>query len=91
MSVEEIRIETLKENEIEKRKIRDWGIWEKEPSVFDWAYINEEHCYIIEGKAQIETEKGVVEIKKGDYVVFPLGLKCKWKVTKRLKKYYEFK
>jgi len=32
-----------------------------------------------------------VLIKKGDYVVFPRGLSCRWKVTKAVEKYYEFR
>ena len=86
-----IRVEALDEEEIEKKGIRRWGIWEKEPSEFDWVYIKDEHCYIIEGRAYITTDNGVIEIKKGDYVIFPLGLTCNWKVIERLKKYYEFR
>jgi uncharacterized cupin superfamily protein len=91
LAVDKIKIEPISEEEVEKRCINSWDVWEKEPSEFDWAYINEEHCYIIEGHAKIETEEGTVEIKEGDYVVFPLGLNCKWKVLKRMRKYFTFK
>ncbi len=87
----EIKIEKISDEEVEKRGIKSWGTWEKEVSEFDWEYTSEEHCYIIEGKAIIETPDGNVEIKKGDYVVFPVGLKCKWKVVDPIKKYYNFK
>jgi len=50
-----------------------------------------EHCYIIEGSARIEAPYGQVEIRKGDYVVFPVGLKCRWKISERIKKHYEFR
>lgn len=86
-----VKLERLGERDIKRRGIKNWGIWEKEPSEFDWYYTQEEHCYIIEGKAIIKMEDGEVEIKKGDYVVFPPGLKCKWKVIERMKKYYNFK
>ncbi|RKX96015.1 MAG: cupin [Spirochaetes bacterium] len=89
--MEKIKIEKLSEEEIERRGIKNWGIWEKEVSEFDWEYTSEEHCYIIEGKVKVETPEGDVEINKGDYVVFPVGLKCKWKVLEPVKKYYNFK
>jgi len=89
--MEKIKIEKLSEEEIERRGIKNWGIWEKEVSEFDWEYTSEEHCYMIEGKVKVETPDGDVEINKGDYVVFPVGLKCKWKVIEPVKKYYNFK
>ena len=89
--MEEIKIKKLTDEEIEKRGIKNWGIWTKEVSEFDWEYTSEEHCYIIEGKIKVETPDGEVEINKGDYVVFPVGLKCRWKVIEPVKKYYIFK
>ena len=89
--MKKIKIETPDKKEIEKRGIKNWGIWEKEPSEFDWAYTREEHCLILEGGALIETEGDTVEIKEGDYVVFPAGLKCRWIVKKGIKKYYDLK
>ena len=89
--MESVKIETLDENEVEKRGIRNWGIWEKEPSEFDWAYTQEEHCLILNGRALIEMKGGTIEIKEGDYVVFPAGLKCRWIVKEGIKKYYNFK
>ena len=86
-----IKVELLNEEEIEKRGIKSWGIWEKEPSEFDWSYTQAEHCYIITGSAEIKTEEGSVEIKEGDYVIFPVGLKCRWNVKDRIKKYYDFR
>jgi uncharacterized cupin superfamily protein len=89
--VDNVKIEKLDELEIEKRGIKNWGVWEKEPSEFDWAYTREVHCLILCGSALIETEGGTIEIKEGDYVVFPTGLKCRWIVKDGLKKYYDFK
>jgi uncharacterized cupin superfamily protein len=86
----EIKIEHLSEAELEKRNIKKWDIWEKEPSDFNWSYTKEEHCYIIEGEAQIQTEDNQVKIKKGDYVVLPVGLTCTWRVKEKLKKFYNF-
>ncbi len=89
--MKKIQIEKINQEEFEKRNIDSWGIWEKDPSEFEWAYTDEEHCFIIEGKAEIDTGTQRVEIKKGDYVVFPVGLKCRWKVTEGIRKYYEFR
>ncbi len=89
--MDKIKVEQLENEEIERRGIKSWGIWEKEQSEFDWDYTSEEHCYIIEGRAEIKTDDGVVEIKKGDYVIFPVGLKCRWKVTDSIRKYYDFR
>jgi uncharacterized cupin superfamily protein len=89
--VERIQVEKLEDSDVHSRGIDEWGIWEKEPSEFDWYYNKEEHCYIIEGSAHIEAPYGQVEIQKGDYVVFPVGLKCRWKISERIKKHYEFR
>ena len=86
-----IKVEKIDDREVRRRKLSSWGIWEKEASEFDWAYTEEEHCYIIEGAAEIESDEGTVTIEKGDYVVFPAGLKCRWKVTGPIRKYYDFR
>ncbi len=85
-----IKVVKMTEEEAERRGIGGWGIWEKEPSEFEWAYTDEEHCYIVEGGAEIRTEDGTLEIGKGDYVVFPRGLKCTWVVKNGLVKRYRF-
>ena len=71
--------------------VQSWPIWKCEPSKFDWTYDQEEHCFIIEGKVKVTGMDDVVIISKGDYVIFPKGLKCHWEVTKPIKKYYDFK
>ena len=79
---------------IRGKKIEDfssWPIWKCDPSEFDWEYSEEEHCYIIEGEVLVEGPEQTVEIKPGDYVIFPKGLKCFWNVLKPIKKYYTFK
>ncbi|MCD6122656.1 MAG: cupin domain-containing protein [Spirochaetales bacterium] len=85
-----IEIKQLSENEKKKMGIDSWSIWEKEISEFDWSYSMEERCYILEGKAVIKTTAGEVEIKKGDFVIFPKGLECTWKITEPIKKHYNF-
>jgi len=87
----EIIVKRISEDEVSRRGIDHWGIWEREPSEFDWAYTNEEHCYIIEGRATVKTGNETVEINQGDYVIFPAGLKCRWKITESIKKYYDLR
>jgi len=36
----------------------------------------------------VETPQGEVEIEKGDLVLFPKGLSCRWKVKEKVRKYY---
>jgi uncharacterized cupin superfamily protein len=89
--MKKIKKKRMTRDEVDKRGISSWGVWEKEPSEFDWEYTSEEHCYIIEGKAVVSSDDGIVAIEEGDYVIFPAGLKCRWDVQKPLRKYYEFR
>ena len=70
---------------------KPWPIWSCEKSEFDWEYSQEEHCFIIEGSVTVIGSDNTVEISKGDYVIFPKGLKCTWNVSKPIRKYYIFK
>ena len=68
-----------------------WGTWEKEVSEFSWEYSEKEICYILEGEAEVTSDKGEkITFKKGDLVTFEEGLKCTWKITKDIKKKYKF-
>ena len=83
-------ITVRKPNENEIRKFETWPVWEKEESEFDWEYSDKETCYILKGKAQVFDENGtiLVEFGKGDLVVFPPGLRCKWKILENIRKHY---
>ena len=70
---------------------KSWPIWTCEKSRFDWVYDQEEHCFIIEGEVRVTGNGNSVLISKGDYVIFPKGLKCSWEVTKPIVKHYNFK
>ena len=70
--------------------VYDWSIWTKEASEFPWTYDSTEACYFIEGDVIVSTKDGEHVIKEGDYVEFPKGLDCTWKINKRVKKYYKF-
>ncbi len=72
-----------------KYGIKNWPIWECEPSSFKYSYKEKEICLIIEGEANIKTLYGESYfIKSGDLVEFPEGLSCEWHVIKNMKKHY---
>jgi uncharacterized cupin superfamily protein len=81
--------EVRKPTEEERNRGKSWPTWEKEPTTFPWEYDQQETCLIIEGKAVVKTDKGNVEFGSGDYVVFPKGLKCTWKIKEKLRKHYK--
>ena len=69
--------------------IKNWPIWECEPSNFSWNYNEKEICLIIEGEANILTEGGEdYFIQSGDLVEFPKGLSCEWQIIKSIKKHF---
>ena len=69
--------------------IKNWPIWESEPSKFPWHYVDKEICFIIEGEAIIKTEDGTIyNIRSGDLVKFPQGITCEWEITRKIKKHY---
>lgn len=84
-------IETLSEEEIQKRGIRSWPVWTKEISRFEWCYDSEEECLILEGEITVETKEGNFSITAGDFVTFKKGLQCAWNVKKPVRKHYNFK
>jgi len=87
----EIKVRKPTEGELDNMGIRKWPIWEKEESSFDWYYDEQETCFFIEGKVDIELSNGeTVSIGKGDLVVFPKGLSCKWHIKEKVRKYYNF-
>ncbi|MGA2298207.1 MAG: cupin domain-containing protein [FCB group bacterium] len=86
-----IIVKKLSDPEIKNMGIEKWQVWTKEISKFDWFYDSQEMCLILEGEAIIKSDFEEVTIKKGDYVLFPVGLKCTWNITSPIKKYYNFK
>ena len=85
-----IEINKLSENEIVDRGIRSWPIWACDTSQFDWKYENTESCYLLEGEVEVTSEFETVQFSSGDFVVFPKGLKCHWKVRTPVRKHYSF-
>ena len=69
--------------------IKNWPIWECEPSLFSWEYDEKEICLILEGEATIKTfDNNIFKIKAGDLVIFPKGLCCEWHINKAIRKHY---
>ncbi|MDP8260492.1 MAG: cupin domain-containing protein [Candidatus Gygaella obscura] len=87
----EIKVERLSNEELQKRQVFEWSIWNKEASVFDWHYDQQEQCYFLEGKVTVKTKDGEsVSFTKGDFVTFPKGLSCTWQIEEDVKKHYNF-
>ena len=85
-----IEITKLSEQNIIDREIRSWPIWSCEVSEFDWEYDTQESCLLLGGDVEVKTDFETVNFSAGDYVVFPRGLKCRWKETKPVRKHYSF-
>lgn len=84
----EVQVEQPNQEKLDELGVKNWPIWEKEVSKFDWSYDQKETCYILKGKAEVETPDGKVSFGKGDLVTFPEGMDCKWKILEDVKKHY---
>ena len=85
----EIKVKRPAREELEKRGVRDWPIWEKEVSRFDWHYDSDETCYLLEGQVEVTTPDGqAVRFGAGDLVHFPKGLSCTWDISVAVKKHF---
>lgn len=82
--------QTFTKEEIKSQNILEWPIWTCEISEFDWEYDDRESCLILEGEVEVTTADEVVKFGVGDFMVFPKGLKCRWKVIKPVRKHYNF-
>ena len=85
-----MNITVKKPTEAEKAGMLSKPIWECGVSEFDWHYDSEETALIIEGEVVVLYNDESVSFGAGDYVVFPKGLSCVWKVSKPVKKHYVF-
>ena len=85
-----IVITKLSENKMIEMGVRSWPIWSCEVSEFDWEYSEWEYCLLLEGEVEVSGDFESVKFGVGDYVVFPKGLKCRWKVIRPVRKHYSF-
>ncbi|MGA1840080.1 MAG: cupin domain-containing protein [bacterium] len=87
-----IEVKRANKEEMEKKGVTSWPIWEKEISKFDWYYDSTEECYLLQGSVEVVTEEGEkVKFGKGDFVTFPKGLSCTWDIKEPVKKHYNFR
>ncbi len=87
-----VTVEKLQKEDLQKRGVFQWPIWEKEVSVFDWVYDSTEEFFVIEGDVEVTTHDGQkIEFKTGDFVTFPKGVQCTWNVKKPIRKHFNFK
>mmetsp|Transcript_21197 Transcript_21197/g.32149 ORF Transcript_21197/g.32149 Transcript_21197/m.32149 type:complete len:168 (+) Transcript_21197:82-585(+) len=74
-----------------KKEAKTWDKWDsKNKKSFPYNYTTEERVLIITGSATITPSDGSdpLTIEAGNAVTFHKGFKCKWKITKRMKKHY---
>lgn len=86
-----IKVEKPSKQQLDSLGVSKWSPWECDVSTFDWSYDSDEVCYILDGKVKVNTPQEEVEIRKGDLVTFPKGLKCTWNVLQKIRKVYTFK
>jgi len=77
--------------ELDSLGVKNWPIWQKEESTFDWHYDDKEICYLLEGEVEVSLSDGItVSFGAGDLVTFSKGLSCTWHIKKAVKKHYAF-
>jgi len=79
-----------KATEEDKVKMMNKPTWGCEASEFDWHYSEGEKALIIEGEVTVTYVGGSASFGAGDYVEFPKDMLCVWKVSKPVRKHYEF-
>jgi uncharacterized cupin superfamily protein len=83
-------ITVKKAGDAEKSEMESKPTWGCGVSEFDWSYDSEERALVLEGEVEVCYNGKSVTFGAGDYVVFPQGLSCVWKVKKPVKKHYKF-
>ncbi len=86
-----IEVSRPDERKLEELGVENWSPWSCDVSTFDWEYDCDETAYLYEGRVKVVTRDGEeVEIKAGDLVKFPKGLKCTWHVLEPVRKVFRF-
>ncbi len=86
----EIIVEKPTDEKLKQLDVSSWGIWECEPSTFEWHYDDRETCYLLEGKVTVKTKDQEINLEKGDLGIFPKDLDCTWIIHEKVKKHYRF-
>ncbi|MBU0711577.1 cupin domain-containing protein [bacterium] len=83
-------VEKPTDEKLKQLDVSSWGIWECEPSTFEWHYDDRETCYLLEGKVTVKTKDQEIHLEKGDLGIFSKDLDCTWIVHEKVKKHYRF-
>ena len=88
----DITVEKPEKEKLKELMVDSWSILEHERARINWHYDETEECYFLEGLVIVETSDGkMVEVKKGDFAVFPKGLSCVWDIKEPIRKHYNLK
>ena len=66
------------------------GLWSCEPGKFEWTFSWDEFVHVLEGEVEI-TEDGTdntITLRPGDMAHFPLGMKTRWHVKQKVRKFF---
>jgi len=83
-------VKVKKPSQAEETECKSWPIWSKEASTFDWVYTETETCLILNGEVTVSDAEREVTFGVGDMVIFPKGLECTWRISKPVRKHYNF-
>ena len=83
-----IEVKKISDDQIAAQNIQSWPIWSCEISEFDWEYSDRESCLLLEGEVEVKSDVETVRFGAGDFVVFPKGLQCRWRVIRPVRKHY---
>ncbi len=86
----EISIRKPGREELTREGVFAWPVWEKEVSEFAWHYSERERCYFLEGKVEVTAYGHTWSFGQGDFVEFPEGMDCRWKILQAVRKHYQF-
>ena len=83
-----VEVESISQERAEELGVFEWPVWQRGISRFIWQYDATEVCYLVAGRARIETEDGNVEVESGDLLTLPDGLACTWDIREPIRKHY---
>jgi len=85
----QIEVEKKTDDQLIAIGVFSWPVWSKEVSEFELSYDDQERCYILEGEVEVDAYGEKFHFGTGDFVTFPVGMNCKWKVLKPVRKHYQ--
>ncbi|CAK7340072.1 unnamed protein product [Dovyalis caffra] len=78
------------QSKLDELGVSTWKKWGCKPSKFPWTFEATETMYLLEGEVKVSVDgyEGSFEIRAGDLVVFPKGMKITWDVLEAVSKHY---